>query len=228
MGSAQRLINGNTLINWGTLMGEINGAVITEVDYEKNILLELHFPVHNNYKVRKNLKKYPTIISQCKNCLLIQLKYSVPDKLLFPDDYSYLSSNSKEKIDNFSSIFSKIKKLSRKKSPKILDIGCNDGSFLKLVKKKYSKVLGIEPTKAAKISVSRGINTIKKPLNYNLAKNILNKYSKFDFIIASNFFAQTNNLIEIKNSIKLILDKNGELNILDITNMVAIIMSTEI
>ena len=166
-------------------------------------------PLINNYKVRKNLKKYPTIISQCKNCLLIQLKYSVPDKLLFPDDYSYLSSNSKEKIDNFSSIFSKIKKLSRKKSPKILDIGCNDGSFLKLVKKKYSKVLGIEPTKAAKISVSRGINTIKKPLNYNLAKNILNKYSKFDFIIASNFFAQTNNLIEIINSIKLILDKNG-------------------
>jgi len=53
MGSAQRLINGNTLINWGTLMGEINGSVITEVDYEKNILLELHFPVHNNYKVRK-------------------------------------------------------------------------------------------------------------------------------------------------------------------------------
>ena len=36
-------------------------------------------PLINNYKVRKNLKKYPTIISQCKNCLLIQLKYSVPD-----------------------------------------------------------------------------------------------------------------------------------------------------
>ena len=79
-------------------------------------------PLINNYKVRKNLKKYPTIISQCKNCLLIQLKYSVPDKLLFPDDYSYLSSNSKEKIDNFSSLLSKIKKFSRKKSPKILDI----------------------------------------------------------------------------------------------------------
>jgi len=41
------------------------------------------------------------------------------------------------------------------------------------------------------------------------AKKITNKYSKFDFIIATNFFAQTNNLEEILKSIKLILDKNG-------------------
>ena len=36
MGSAQRLPNNNTLINWGTLNDF--GAIITEVDYEKNIV----------------------------------------------------------------------------------------------------------------------------------------------------------------------------------------------
>ena len=107
-------------------------------------------PLINNYKVRKNLKKYPVIISQCKKCLLVQLKYSVPDKLLYPDDYSYLSGNSKEKIDNFFSIFSKIKKLSRKKNPKILDIGSNDGSFLKLVKKNTLKCLALNRRKSLK------------------------------------------------------------------------------
>ena len=91
----------------------------------------------NNYTINKNLKKYPTIISQCQNCLLIQLKYSVPDKLLFPNNYSYLSGNSKEKINNFASILDKIKKTSKKKTPQILDIGSNDGSFLEIVKKKY-------------------------------------------------------------------------------------------
>ena len=34
-------------------------------------------------------KKYPVLITQCKKCLLVQLKYSVPDKLLFPYNYSY-------------------------------------------------------------------------------------------------------------------------------------------
>jgi len=53
MGSIQRLSNGNTLINWGTLNGI--GAVITEVDYEKNIVLEIIYPyIYHSYKVRKS------------------------------------------------------------------------------------------------------------------------------------------------------------------------------
>ena len=168
-----------------------------------------NLPLINNYKAKKNLTKYPLVISQCQECLLIQLKYSVTDKLLFPNNYSYLSGNSKEKINNFESLVSKIKKLSKKNNPQILDIGSNDGSFLELAKKKHSKVLGVEPTNVAKISINRGINTIKKPLNFKLAKTIVRKYSKFDFVVANNFFAQTNNLIEIIKSIKLILNKKG-------------------
>ncbi len=166
-------------------------------------------PLINNYKKKKNLKKYPVSVCQCEDCLLIQLKYSVPDRLLFPNNYSYLSGNSKEKINNFETILDKIKNISKKKNPQILDIGCNDGSFLWLVKKIYPKILGIEPTNAAKISSKKGIDTIKEPLNLKLAKKILNKYSKFDFIVATNFFAQTNSLNEIINSIKLILNKEG-------------------
>ena len=168
-----------------------------------------NLPLINNYTSRKNLKKYPVIISQCKKCLLIQLKYSIPDKLLFSDNYSYLSGNSKEKINNFESLLNKIKKYSKNTIPKILDIGSNDGSFLELAKKKHFKVLGVEPTNTAKISTQKGINTIKKPLNFNLAKKITIKYSKFDFVVATNFFAQTNNLEEILNSVKLILKKDG-------------------
>ena len=52
MGSSQRLPNNNTLINWGTINGE--GAIITEVDFEKNIVFEIIYPSNTNcYKVRK-------------------------------------------------------------------------------------------------------------------------------------------------------------------------------
>ena len=168
-----------------------------------------NLPLINNYTRKKNLKKYPVVISQCKKCLLIQLKYSIPDKLLFSHNYSYLSGNSKEKIKNFESILVKIKKNSKNHTPKILDIGSNDGSFLELAKNKGFEVLGVEPTNTANISTQKGINTIKKPLNFNLAKIIVKKYSKFDFVVATNFFAQTNNLQEILNSIKLMLKKDG-------------------
>ena len=73
-----------------------------------------NLPLVNNYKRKKNLKKYPVVISQCEKCFLIQLKYSVPDKLLFPNNYSYLSGNSKEKINNFEAIFTIIKKFLKK------------------------------------------------------------------------------------------------------------------
>ena len=52
MGSCQRLPNQNTLINWGNIAGI--KANIMEVDYEKNIVLELQYLNHNAYKVRKS------------------------------------------------------------------------------------------------------------------------------------------------------------------------------
>ena len=168
-----------------------------------------NLPIINNYTSNINLKKYPVIVSQCEKCQLIHLKYSIPDKFLFPKNYSYLSGHSKEKIKNFKSILNKIEKFSKKNDPKILDIGSNDGSFLKLVKYKYSKVLGIEPTNCADITIDKGIDTIKSPLNFQLAKKIVNKYSKFDFIVGTNILPHTNNIGGILKSIKLLLNKKG-------------------
>jgi len=52
MGSVQRLDNGNTLINWGNVQGY--GAILTEVNMEKEIMLEIVFPEgFKIYKARK-------------------------------------------------------------------------------------------------------------------------------------------------------------------------------
>ena len=58
MGSVQRLPNNNTLINWGFFF-ETNilnaGTFIMEVDYDKNIVFELRYPVdYYTYRVRKS------------------------------------------------------------------------------------------------------------------------------------------------------------------------------
>ena len=59
MGSAQRLPNNNTLINWGTI--HHHGAVITEVDYDKNIVLDIEYPEGVKcYKVRKHNWEFST------------------------------------------------------------------------------------------------------------------------------------------------------------------------
>tara|TARA_B100000214_G_scaffold370845_1_gene346178 strand:+ start:63 stop:1367 length:1305 start_codon:yes stop_codon:yes gene_type:complete len=59
MGSVQRLPNNNTLINWGRLEEQI--GVITEVDYNNNIVLEIKFtnPVFF-YRARKHEWQFDT------------------------------------------------------------------------------------------------------------------------------------------------------------------------
>ena len=59
MGSIQRLPNNNTLINWGRLAGQ--GGVFTEVDYDKNIVLDVQYPdtVHC-YRVTKTNWNFDT------------------------------------------------------------------------------------------------------------------------------------------------------------------------
>ena len=69
--------------------------------------------------------------------------------------------------------------------------------------------MGIEPTNTADIALRKKIKTIKKSLNFELAKKIVKQYSKFDFIVATNLFAQTNNLDDILKSVKLILNNKG-------------------
>ena len=59
MGSVQRLPNNNTLINWGRLLDQ--GAVITEVDYDKNIVFEIQYPYpFYCYRVTKHNWQFDT------------------------------------------------------------------------------------------------------------------------------------------------------------------------
>ena len=59
MGSVQRLPNNNTLINWGRLL--MQGAVITEVDYDKNIVFEIQYPYpFYCYRVTKHTWQFDT------------------------------------------------------------------------------------------------------------------------------------------------------------------------
>ena len=89
MGSVQRLTNGNTLINWGTINDR--GALITEVNYEKDIVLEIQYPyTHRNYKVRKS--DWGFLINQVEGDANIDNKVDIFDINYFID-YFYFSEN---------------------------------------------------------------------------------------------------------------------------------------
>ncbi len=77
-----------------------------------------------------------------------------------------------------------------------------------MIKKKF-KVLGIEPSSAAKYAVKKGIKTERIFFNYSNSKKLKNKYNKAKIITATNVFAHNDKIQDFVKGIKEILDLNG-------------------
>ena len=173
-------------------------------------------PLANNFINKKDFSKeffYEMKIAYCKFCHTVQLS-SIPDKKkFFNQDYAFASQTSVEMINHFKVFSKKIKKLLKKKtSSLIVEIGSNDGIFLKNFtnNSKYS-LLGVEPaTKVSKIAKNKGINNINNFFNYKLSKNIKKKYGKANLIYAANVFSHVSNIKSIVKGIKNLLKEDSQ------------------
>ena len=99
---------------------------------------------------------------QCTNCFLIIQQNTFTSIDLY-DDHPYLTQHNIQyllELENFADIC--IEKSNIKEGMQILDIGCNDGSLLKIFKDKGISGIGVDPSKTSfKQSQSRGINVLQ-------------------------------------------------------------------
>ena len=91
----------------------------------------------------------------------------------------------------------------------VVDIGSNDGIFLKPLKDKGIKVLGIDPAKnICEIANANGIETIEAYFDDKITDEI-SKRGEVDLITGFNVFAHSDNLKEITNNALKLLKKGG-------------------
>lgn len=179
--------------------------------------LDLGFqPLANYYlkidQTKYKQKKYKLIVCFNKQNNLVSIKKTFPSKAMFNDQYPYRSSMSNTMKNSFKILSNNIKK--KFKPKKILEIGSNDGSFLKNFNKKIS--VGIEPCKnVEKITKKQKFNTIPEYWDIKLAKKIQRKYNNFDLIYSANTITHIKNLDEVFKAINLVLSKDGVLIIED-------------
>ncbi len=136
-------------------------CVLCESKRLKTVLNFNKTPLANSYVKNPYIieKKYPLVCVLCLDCKHLQLKHLVKPQILFKN-YMYVSGTSPVLVKHFENYFKKIKKTLKldKSKDKILDIACNDGTFLNFFKKdKFKNVVGIEPAKNL-----RHLNKIKK------------------------------------------------------------------
>ena len=173
-------------------------------------------PLANNYIKKNQLinreKKYRLKIGLNLKSKLVSINKPISSKIMFNNKYPYRSSMSKTMTVSFKNLSKLINK--KFKPNKILEIGSNDGSFIKNFSKK--KIIGIEPcSNVEKITKKMGFNTYSKYWNSKTANQLLKKNGKVDLIYSANTISHIQNLDEVFKSINIILDDQGILIIED-------------
>ena len=142
-------------------------------------------PITNNFLIKKNPKKeffYNLKLIFYNKSKLVSLAKFVPPKKMFNEKYAHRASASRTMSLAYSNLAKSIKNKFKPKS--ILEIGSNDGVFIKHFKK--IKNLGVEPCKnLARITSKIGIKTYDEFWTFKTARKIVNQIGKVDVIYLS-------------------------------------------
>ena len=143
----------------------------------------------NKASIKKGIKA-PLNLVYCKNCQLLQLEHSAPQELMYKKFYWYKSGVTKTMRDGLKELYQDIKKNCEIKSGDvILDIGANDGTFLKYFKKDKIITIGCEPAKNLKSELKKNCHfMINDFWHTKHLKKIPTKYKKLKVISAIGMF----------------------------------------
>ena len=135
---------------------------------------------------------------------------SVDPDILF-EEYLYTSSTSQLFVNHFNNLAKKlINDFDLNNESLVVDIGSNDGIFLKpLIENKINSV-GVEPAKnLSEIANENGITTINSYFDKEAANEIIKKYGNADIVTAFNVFAHADGLKEITENAFMLLKEDG-------------------
>ena len=155
-------------------------------------------------------KVYPLSLGFCNNCVLLQCKEVINPDILFKNGYFYYSSMIPMLKTHFEEYAEKIKSMyENPEEIQVIEIGCNDGVFLRPLKKQGFKVIGVDPSNTVNKCIEDGFNIYNNYFNESLVEEIKLKNGKCDLFLSSNSFAHINNMKSIMKGIKSILKEDG-------------------
>ncbi|MES2087658.1 MAG: class I SAM-dependent methyltransferase [Patescibacteria group bacterium] len=148
---------------------------------------------------------FPLAVFFCTNCKNVQLGTIVSRERMF-EDYYYLSSVNPGLVRHFEKFAQKIKK-----SKFVVDVGSNDGIFLKPLKALGVKAVGVDPSiNVGKIANDAGLTTIVAFFNNESAETITKKYGKPDVVVASSIFTHLEDPHQFIDAVKKLMTADGE------------------
>lgn len=175
----------------------------SEVEKIKNFGVQ---PLANAFESEEDSDRYhfELIVGKCELCHMIQLIDPPKPEVLFTGRYPYLTGNQQPMVDHFAETAQTIKEMFDPES--ILEIGCNDGTFLNHFRE--IRHLGLEPSFGpCKVAQDTGLDVWSKALDFRALHEI--KPGDFDIIYAANTMCHIGDLREAIVCIDSLLTEKG-------------------
>ena len=191
----------------------MNCQICEQSSFHKVLSLGHHAPV-DNFLSKDQLSEpethYPVDVYLCDNCKLVQLGYVVDPKELFTHSFVYTTGSSGELVENFKELVGNVvKRFHLSDGDLAVDVGSNDGTLLENYLPHNVKVLGVDPSEAAKLAAEKNVPTLLEFFNEETAGKIKQEHGNAKIITATNVFAHIKELASFMNGVRDLLTEDG-------------------
>jgi methylation protein EvaC len=147
----------------------------------------------------------------CPKCQMVQLLEQPAREKMFHENYAFFSSTSKRQVQHFKDFAELvIKNHLNGNNPFVVEIGSNDGIMLQNFAERKIRHLGVEPSaNVAQVAIEKGITTISKFFDEELAEEIVGEQGQADAVLAANVMCHIPYLHSVAAGVKILLKDSG-------------------
>lgn len=157
----------------------------------------------------QNEPRFPLRLVHCGNCGLIQIDVNVEPQLMF-SSYNWVTGTSQVSINHCREFVEKSTQKLGRRPNSVLEIGSNDGTLLREYEKKgIGKLVGVDPARNLTLDYGEKIRSENMFFSSTNAELLLNRYGKFDIIVARNVFSHVPDFIDVMSGISCLLSNES-------------------
>ncbi|HWW28239.1 MAG TPA: class I SAM-dependent methyltransferase [Caulobacter sp.] len=158
----------------------------------------------------KQEPRFPLRAGFCRACTMVQIDYTIPKESMF-SNYPYVSGTTKTLPSHFAATSKRlVEGYGFGSESLVVDIGSNDGTWLKQYAPFGLRVLGVEPaSNVAEMANAAGVRTWNRFFNLETAQDILAQEGKADLVTAAGVFFHLEELHSVCDGIKALLSDDG-------------------
>ncbi len=169
-------------------------------------------PIANGFIEKKNFSEeffFEMEVGFNNDISLFQLNDHPKPEKMFNENYPFFTGSSEYMKKHFKNYSDFVKKFLKSNS-KIIEIGSNDGTFLKNFIDKSENIIGFEPSKnVAEIANKNSIPTKNNFFNKETVKDLKTYLGNTDLICASNVICHVPDLNNLIEAVDMLLSPNG-------------------